>query len=155
MAEAVPQGMDAEHEEPTDEFDRFWQSPQKRAAQAPVAEAERSPLPTKERTSSGDTVAETFTAVPQSQVKDGVVVRLFSLTNTHTSRRYRQAVRDVFGVSCNLDDYQVNRGWYHIQVPKVTVHGMQRSRAWCGTPPILGVVNMVGTRNFTCYMGAL
>ena len=35
------------------------------------------------------------------------------------------------------------------------VHGMQRSRAWCGTPPILGVVNMVGTRNFTCYMGAL
>ena len=25
----------------------------------------------------------------------------------------------------------------------------------CGTPPILGVVNMVGTRNFTCYMGAL
>ena len=32
---------------------------------------------------------------------------------------------------------------------------MQRSRAWCGTPPILGVVNMVGTRNFTCYMGAL
>ena len=32
--------------------------------------------------------------------------------------------------------------------------GMQRSRAWCGTPPILGVVNMVGTRNFTCYMGA-
>ena len=34
-------------------------------------------------------------------------------------------------------------------------YGMQRSRAWCGTPPILGVVNMVGTRNFTCYMGAL
>ena len=34
-------------------------------------------------------------------------------------------------------------------------HGMQRSRAWCGTPPFLGVVNMVGTRNFTCYMGAL
>ena len=33
--------------------------------------------------------------------------------------------------------------------------GMQRSRAWCGTPPILGVVDMVGTRNFTCYMGAL
>ena len=33
--------------------------------------------------------------------------------------------------------------------------GMQRSRAWCGTPPILGVVNMVGTRNFTCYKGAL
>ena len=33
--------------------------------------------------------------------------------------------------------------------------GMQRSRAWCGTPPILGVVNMVGTQNFTCYMGAL
>ena len=33
--------------------------------------------------------------------------------------------------------------------------GMQCSRAWCGTPPILGVVNMVGTRNFTCYMGAL
>ena len=35
------------------------------------------------------------------------------------------------------------------------VPGMQRSRAWCGTPPILGVVNMVGTRNFTCHMGAL
>ena len=33
--------------------------------------------------------------------------------------------------------------------------GTQRSRAWCRTPPILGVVNMVGTRNFTCYMGAL
>ena len=33
--------------------------------------------------------------------------------------------------------------------------GMQRSRARCGTPPIWGVVNMVGTRNFTCYMGAL
>ena len=38
---------------------------------------------------------------------------------------------------------------------RITGHGMQRSRAWCGTPPILGVVNMVGTRNFTCYMGAL
>ena len=37
----------------------------------------------------------------------------------------------------------------------VVNHGMQRSRAWCGTPPILGVVNMVGTRNFTCYKGAL
>ena len=36
-----------------------------------------------------------------------------------------------------------------------TVCGMQHSRAWCGTPPILGVVNMVGTRNFTCYKGAL
>ena len=35
------------------------------------------------------------------------------------------------------------------------VYGMQHSRAWCGTPPILGVVNKVGTRNFTCYMGAL
>ena len=34
-------------------------------------------------------------------------------------------------------------------------HGMRCSRAWCGTPPILGVVNMVGTRNFTCFMGAL
>ena len=33
--------------------------------------------------------------------------------------------------------------------------GMQRSRAWCKTPPILRVVNMVRTRNFTCYMGAL
>ena len=40
----------------------------------------------------------------------------------------------------------------HIHTPS---YGMQRSRAWCGTPPILGVVNMVGTRNFTCYMGAL
>ena len=48
-------------------------------------------------------------------------MRLFSLTNTHTSRRYRQAVKDAFGVSCNLDEYQVNRGWYHIQVPEVTV----------------------------------
>ena len=38
---------------------------------------------------------------------------------------------------------------------RVMNYGMQRSRAWCGTPPILGVVNMVGTRNFTCYMGAL
>ena len=35
------------------------------------------------------------------------------------------------------------------------VDGMQRSRAWCGIPPGLGVVDMVGTRNFTCYMGAL
>ena len=33
--------------------------------------------------------------------------------------------------------------------------GMRCSRAWCATPPILGVVNMVGTRTFTCYMGAL
>ena len=33
--------------------------------------------------------------------------------------------------------------------------GMRCSRARCGTPPILGVVNMFGTRNFTCYMGAL
>ena len=33
--------------------------------------------------------------------------------------------------------------------------GTKGSRVWCGTPPILGVVNMVGTRNFTCYMGAL
>ena len=39
--------------------------------------------------------------------------------------------------------------------PPIVSFGMQRSRAWCGTPPILGVVNMVGTRNFTCYMGAL
>ena len=37
----------------------------------------------------------------------------------------------------------------------VVTYVMQRSRAWCGTPPILGVVTMVGTRNFTCYMGAL
>ena len=37
----------------------------------------------------------------------------------------------------------------------IWAHGMQRSRAWCGAPPILGVINMVGTRNFTCYMGAL
>ena len=35
------------------------------------------------------------------------------------------------------------------------VCGMCCSRAWCVTPPILGVVNMVGTRTFTCYMGAL
>ena len=34
-------------------------------------------------------------------------------------------------------------------------YGMQRSRAWCAAPQILGVANMVGTRNFTCYMGAL
>ena len=34
-------------------------------------------------------------------------------------------------------------------------NGMRCSRAWCGTPPILGVVNMAGTRTFTCYMGAL
>ena len=54
-------------------------------------------------------------------------MRLFSLTNTHTSRRYGQAVQDVFGVSCNLDDYQVNRGWYHIQVPKVTVQRLFRT----------------------------
>ena len=33
--------------------------------------------------------------------------------------------------------------------------GVRYSRAWCGTPPTLGVVNMVGTRNFTCYQGAL
>ena len=33
--------------------------------------------------------------------------------------------------------------------------GMRCSKAWCGTPPNSGVVNMVGTRNFTCYMGAL
>ena len=32
--------------------------------------------------------------------------------------------------------------------------GMRWSRAWCGTPPFLGAVNMVGTRTFTCYMGA-
>ena len=42
-----------------------------------------------------------------------------------------------------------------IAVSNVVSDGMQRSRAWCGTPQILGVVNMVGTRNFTCYMGAL
>ena len=34
-------------------------------------------------------------------------------------------------------------------------NGMRCSRTCCGTPPILGVVNMVGTRTFTCYMGAL
>ena len=34
-------------------------------------------------------------------------------------------------------------------------HGMRCSRASCGTPPFLVVVNMVGTRTFTCYMGAL
>ena len=34
-------------------------------------------------------------------------------------------------------------------------NGLRCSRAWCGTPPILGVVNMVGTRTCTCYMGAL
>ena len=38
---------------------------------------------------------------------------------------------------------------------RLVLNGMQRSRAWCGTPSIFGVVNMVGTRNFTCYMGAL
>ena len=110
LAEAVPQGAEGEHEEPTDEFDRFWQSPRKHTAQAPATAEERPPLPPKEQPNSGETVSETYTAVPQSQVKDGVVVRLFSLTNTHTSRRYRQAIQDVFGVSCNLNDYQVNRG---------------------------------------------
>ena len=32
---------------------------------------------------------------------------------------------------------------------------MRCSRACCGTPPIWGVVKVVGTRTFTCYMGAL
>ena len=27
----------------------------------------------------------------------------------------------MLGVSCSLYDYQINRGWYHIKVPKVTV----------------------------------
>ena len=52
---------------------------------------------------------------------------------------------------CATDSAQL--AWRH---PELIGHsGMQRSRAWCGTSPILGVVNMVGTRNFTCYMGAL
>ena len=71
LAEAVPQGADGVHEEPTDEFDRFWHSPRKQAAQAPTASAERTLLPTKEQPNSGDTVSETYTAVPQSRVKEG------------------------------------------------------------------------------------
>ena len=38
---------------------------------------------------------------------------------------------------------------------KTTLHGMGCSKAWCGTPPDLGVVNMVGTWSFTCCMAAL
>ena len=34
-------------------------------------------------------------------------------------------------------------------------HGMRYSRAWCGNPRFLAVVNMAGTRTFTWYMGAL
>ena len=34
-------------------------------------------------------------------------------------------------------------------------YGMWCSRVWCGTPAILGVVNMVGTRTVTCYIGAV
>ena len=55
----------------------------------------------------------------------------------------------------------IKKGWSHMvqgaieDMFSAVEYGMQRSRAWCGTPPILGVVNMVGTRNFTCYMGAL
>ena len=40
-------------------------------------------------------------------------------------------------------------------VNSTPVFGMRCFRAWCGTPPILGVVNNLRTRNFTCYMGAL
>ena len=43
----------------------------------------------------------------------------------------------------------------HVPMRMLGRRGMRCSRAWCGTPPILGVVHMVGTRNFTCYMGAL
>ena len=29
-------------------------------------------------------------------------------------------MHDIFGVSCNLEDNHVSRGWYHITVPKTT-----------------------------------
>ena len=62
---------------------------------------------------------------------------------------------------CVLSDFILDIAARHPHVPCFQIrlpfaeYGMQRSRAWCGTPPILGVVNMVRTRNFTCYMGAL
>ena len=70
---------------------------------------------------------------------------------------YRQVCtvppNNLFKISCAMlhdkSHHHVRREWWE------PFYGMQRSRAWCGTPPILGVVNMVGTRNFTCYMGAL
>ena len=65
----------------------------------------------------------------------------------------------IGGVVGTGPDLRTNGGIFLTIMSVVTQHlvwfGMQRSRAWCGTPPILGVVNMVGTRNFTCYMGAL
>ena len=65
----------------------------------------------------------------------------------------------IGGVVDTGPDLRFKGGIFLTIMSVVTQHlvwfGMQRSRAWCGTPPILGVVNMVGTRNFTCYMGAL
>ena len=47
--------------------------------------------------------------------------------------------------------YHTSNTWHVVHQKR----GMRCSRAWCRTPPILGVDNMVGTLNFTCYMGAL
>ena len=121
LAEAIPQGAVAEAAGATDELDRLGQSAKKCTASVLGTPAGTSLLPHPEKSEGQETGSEMYTAVPRSQVKDGVVVRLFSLSKDNTSRRYRQAVHDVFGVSCNLDDYQVHRGWYHTQVPKVTV----------------------------------
>ena len=72
-----------------------------------------------------------------------------------TGKEVRALGVTVAGQTAELLRLQSENEFLKGKVQLLEDHGMQRSRAWCGTPPILGVVNMVGTRNFTCYMGAL
>ena len=73
---------------------------------------------------------------------------------THPTLYTTNAPFTMLGLGCPHPSFHNSYPVASHDIPNPSI-GMQRSRAWCGTPPILGVVNMVGTRNFTCYMGAL
>ena len=61
-----------------------------------------------------------YSAHPQTQIKDGVVVRLTGMSSQFPASKHRKAVMDIFGVSCNVEDFHMSRDWYHVSVPKTT-----------------------------------
>ena len=84
LTKAVPQGTNGEHKETANEFDRFWQSPQKQEATGSVAPKEHTLLPKKAQIDHEEAVSDSYPVVGQSQDKDGMVVRPYLLANTHT-----------------------------------------------------------------------
>ena len=111
---------EASTELPQTDFDKYWQEPLFGDSSPSSSQPPASARSQKPQGKTGATEPEVFQATPQTGVKDGVVVRLTGLSSGTSATRYRQAVHDIFGVSCNLEDNHVSRRWYHITVPKTT-----------------------------------